>query len=678
MQTLLKPAALLLDRFRFKHKFMIIFALILFPLVGLSGFIVSIYSDKVHVLEHEYQGIQYIQSLRPLIEEMPLHRELVQSYLNGDSGSKSQIESKQKDVDAAIKVLQLLDVEMGESLETNGKLANIASQWEKIKSRYSGMTKEASFEAHREMITDVLDFIVHVANTSEMTLSGEMVTTHLTNALVVRLPLVIEAIGEARGLGVDITSVGSSSREQDTLLTVLTDRIEMNHHYMELSLEWAESHSGNFDSGLRSLIEENSDEIGLFVGLINNNLLHQEHITISSEEVFQAGGNALEKAFKLFDAIAPMLDQHYLSKIDEAVVTETIAIIASAFTLLLAAYIFSALCCSINKNVKNINETALALSKGQLTARTDLKAKDELGEIARELNAMGEQMEGVIFTIASSAEQLASATEEVATVSNQTSQNIEQQRKETNLIVVAMNEMIATVQEVANSAAGAASAAGEGKIQADEGLGVVHAASDSIEQLANEVEGAAGVIHGLRTQSSDIGSILDVIKDIAEQTNLLALNAAIEAARAGEQGRGFAVVADEVRTLASRTQDSTTEIEGMIGKLQVGAQEAVGSMEKGKDTAKSSVEKAQGAAKILDAITESINTINEMNTLIASAAEEQNATAQEMDKNLSSIHQFSEQNAAGAEQITSSSRELSVLATQLKEMVGHFQLGRTA
>ncbi len=348
--------------------------------------------------------------------------------------------------------------------------------------------------------------------------------------------------------------------------------------------------------------------------------------------------------------------------------------ILSGITIVLFTYFSIAYYLTIQNIITQISTTLGEMSKGNMTARLHVDSQDEMGEIGVAFNHMVEKFEALVQQITSATSQLAAASEEMATVARNAHGTIERQRRETEQVATAMNEMTATVQEVASNATSAASAASSADAEAKGGKTIVMQSSTAIQQLAEDVDRASQAIHQLEEDTTNIGTVLDVIKGIAEQTNLLALNAAIEAARAGEQGRGFAVVADEVRTLASRTQKSTQEIQLTIERLQTGARNAVQVMEQGRSQAQSGVQQAKNAATSLEAITQSVTTINEMNAMIASAAEEQTSVAEEINKNIVNISQLSHDTAGAAEQTTAASHELSKLATQLQSLVNQFKL----
>lgn len=347
-------------------------------------------------------------------------------------------------------------------------------------------------------------------------------------------------------------------------------------------------------------------------------------------------------------------------------------IIGSTIVAIILAYLIAR---SILTPVNNLRNTILEIEhNSDLTRRIEVISDDEIGTTASAFNNMLEKFEALIQQVFSSSSQLATAAEEVSAVAHDSARNVENQRVETDQVATAINEMTATVQEVAQNAQSASGAAASADNEAQSGKAIVNQTADAIARLATEVENAAKVIHGVEQDSESIGSVLDVIKGIAEQTNLLALNAAIEAARAGEQGRGFAVVADEVRTLASRTQQSTTEIEAMIAKLQTGSKQAVHVMEQGKEQANKGTEMAREAASSLDAIARAVANINEMNTQIAAAAEEQTTVSEEINKSVVNISQISEQTANGAVQTTAASTDLSRLANDLQNLVGQFKI----
>ncbi len=312
--------------------------------------------------------------------------------------------------------------------------------------------------------------------------------------------------------------------------------------------------------------------------------------------------------------------------------------------------------------------------KGDLTFRLNTSSKDEVSTLATAFNRFIENIQAVMREVDSASGRVADASQEMERVVMTTNEGIEKQFSETEQVATAMNEMSATVNDVAKSASNAANAASAADEKSKLGMDVVNDVITSINTLAKEVEQTAGVIQTLKSDTESIGTVLDVIRDIAEQTNLLALNAAIEAARAGEQGRGFAVVADEVRTLASRTQDSTEEIQSMIESLQARARQAGDVMDKSREYAGVTVEKASDAGNALQIISHEISNIDSLNAQIATAAEEQSTVSEEIDRNVSSISDIGKETANGARQVSESSRELAELADGLKARIGQFKV----
>lgn len=315
-----------------------------------------------------------------------------------------------------------------------------------------------------------------------------------------------------------------------------------------------------------------------------------------------------------------------------------------------------------------------SIADGDLTIDIKVTHKDEIGKLQQAMSTTAIQLRDMINQITQITVSLSDSSTLMSNTTELTNESISRQQSGLEMVATAMNQMTSTVQEVSNHATSAADAASKADDESQTGNLVVKATVESINNLSTDLENATTVINTLKNDTESISAIIDVIRGIAEQTNLLALNAAIEAARAGEQGRGFAVVADEVRTLASRTQESTEEINNMIGRLQNGANSAVEVMEKSFSRAQSTVDQASKAGSSLDSIMAAVTTISEMNLQIAHAAKEQSTVSEEINKNIIEITTTAEETTAGSQHVMQASRELNSLASNLTDLVGIFKV----
>ncbi|WP_407314411.1 methyl-accepting chemotaxis protein [Pseudomonas sp. nanlin1] len=367
-------------------------------------------------------------------------------------------------------------------------------------------------------------------------------------------------------------------------------------------------------------------------------------------------------------------DQHIAMRDLEALEARSVLTGVALLAMLFGAFAAWAITRQITQPLKYTLQMAGCIADGDLSNDHPVGRRDEMGQLQNSMQQMTVSLRGLIGGIGQGVTQLSGAAQQLSTVTGQTSRGVASQREETDQVATAMNQMAATVQEVAHNAERASIAATQADEQAREGERVVGEAIAQIEQLAVEVGHSITAMDGLTKESGRIGSVLDVIKSVSQQTNLLALNAAIEAARAGEAGRGFAVVADEVRGLAQRTQQSTEEIEELIAGLQQGTAQVASILDNSRHLTDNSVQLSRAAGVALQNITETVSSIQSMNQQIAAASEQQSAVAEEINRSVLNVRDVSEQTASASQETAASSQELARLGSELKGMVGQFRV----
>ncbi|CDZ95207.1 chemotaxis sensory transducer [Pseudomonas saudiphocaensis] len=395
----------------------------------------------------------------------------------------------------------------------------------------------------------------------------------------------------------------------------------------------------------------------------------------NSLRALKAIGPGLTEHASAIQRLTEELQSHQIALRDaDSAAARSLQVIGALAALLLGLLAAVVITRQITHPLHHTMRIAERIAQGDLTATEPATRRDELGNLQRGIQSMAATLRELIAGIRDSATQIAAAAEELSVVTEQTSTGAQKQKIETDQVATAMHEMSATVQDVARNAEAAAEAATHADNEARQGDEVVNEVITQIERLASEVNRSTEAMTHLEQESHKIGSVMDVIKAVAEQTNLLALNAAIEAARAGEAGRGFAVVADEVRTLAQRTQQSTEEIEGLVAGLQSGTQRVSASLNSSHHLAGSSVTLTRKAGTALIAINSGVSSIQSMNQQIAAAAEQQSAVAEEISRSVLNVRDVTEQSSTATQEIAKSSTELARLGHQLTGMVSRFRI----
>ncbi len=671
---LLDPAVKILSRLKYAQKFGLIGLTLIIPLVLFMFLYISQTNAQIDFAEKERLGLEYIVTVRKLLEHVPQHRGMSAAILAGDTGFRDKLIAKQAEIEDYIKAVDAADRKLGPSLNTTEKWSAIKTGWTDLKGRLNGITPKQSFDAHTLIIADVIALIAHVGETSTLILDPELNTYYLMDTIVAKLPAMVENMGQARAAGSGMAARKSASTEEKIQLAALVGLIRSAAKAMHDGLHATFRERSDLRTALRPLLHASDDSAKKLADLMNEKIVRAEKIEIAPADYFARATEAIDAGFKLFDAVAPALDTLLQARISGLSRTKFMSIALSAFILVLAVYLLMAFYRSVMTTVEGLRSASQRMAEGDLTARLNGGSRDEMALVVGSFNEVGDAFSGVLRQLRQATDQLASSAAELSASADEMEKGSGGQTTQATRAAAAMEEMSATVVEVAKNASEAARFSGAASEMAEKGGNVVSETVTGMRAIAQTVENAAFVVEALGRSSNQIGEIVAVIDDIADQTNLLALNAAIEAARAGEQGRGFAVVADEVRKLAERTTKATGEIAGMIRAIQGDTQKAVASMKEGTEQVEGGVSLANEAGAALAQIVEGVRKVSEMVSHIATASEQQSSATQEISANVETIARLAQENGASISQSARAAADLLRLSTDLQQVVGRFRV----
>ena len=672
MKFLFSPAIKLSNQLSFKAKFILVSLLCAAPLLFFFAILCQQQWKIVENANYEHNASRFIIPLRNLTEHIAQTRGMTNVYLNGDQSIKGDTIQKQQQVAQDFNSLLNIDKELQATLNTNGIPTSLFERWQKIsKNAFKGKAKQV-FTQYTLLITDILNFMDTIGRQGRMLQDSNSANSYLINSLIHTIPNQVEALGKLRGKGAGVLSANALTLENKLQVASLADT--KNAVKLSKDIEYLFNEAPELSSSLSGDYNKAKQQLNSFLALANIEIIQTESANMNAKEFFAQGSQTISSLLNLFDRMQQALDGRMNSQIAKAKtnIYFYISLIIIVITLLIYAY--TGIYLAIKINLNSMMKSASRICEGDLNTRLALDTKDELQLIAVSINEIVEGLSRSIISVRSSSNEIAVAAEQVANGSTQAAQGMAMQSNELSQTSTAITQMSASINEVAQNTEQGSVAADQANHEAENGAKVVRETIAAINTLAENIDQAAAGTETLKENSNSITSILDVIRGIADQTNLLALNAAIEAARAGEQGRGFAVVADEVRTLAGRTQNATVEIQQVIELIQSGISDVASSMTSSQSHAANAVKQSQQSGNVLTSITEAVNEITNMSTQIATSVEEQSVVAEQVSKSIINISDVANDASQGAKILSETGSILSAMSQEMRLIIERYQI----
>ncbi|MBI6751144.1 methyl-accepting chemotaxis protein [Pseudomonas syringae] len=673
--NILSPGIYLTNRLRFPAKFAVLAIIIVIPLIVLGLRVFNSLNASIDTVAQERVGREYLQLTTPVLRLSMLQRAVSNRLLAGDASAAQDMTSNRAQLETALANLADMDARQGQQLETENRVQRLRESTRSLMDSIKpGLSQDEVFAQWNEQLAQTLNFIYYVSATSGMVLDEDYASLFLIDLSTIRMPREINVAGQIRGITAGlITGQGLSVSMRGSLESLLKIELQFRAE-LEQSIRLLKRRSPELAARISDPITAATAAMDSFRGDLHAYVKGTE-FSVQQGQALSARGNVVVSGlYKAQDEIQTALQDELNTRYDALVLQREVVIAMCVIMGLLLLYAFCSIYRALRLTIDSLLGVTRRLGEGDLSARVAVVSKDEVADIANGLNLMADAFASSISHMDRTSYELTDVASRLGASIGLAKQSMNAQQAETEQVATAINEMTASVADVAQNTEGAALAADEANTASRNGLRIMHQAHSTIQALAEEVEVSAQKVQALALHSQSIGGVIQVISTIADQTNLLALNAAIEAARAGEQGRGFAVVADEVRTLASRTQASTEEIRGIIQQLQSATDAAVQQMQAGQQKAHACISAASDASGSLSSISQGVERIVEMNTQIASAAVQQHAVSEDINRNVMEIRNSSGTLMLGIDNNAVTADELARVASDMRNVVARFKL----
>ncbi|MFG3453532.1 methyl-accepting chemotaxis protein [Stutzerimonas stutzeri] len=676
MNGLLYPAIALMNRLSFGMKFSLISVLFFVPMLLTNFYLVRDSYQEFVGTRTELQSLELLGTALQLRREMEQWKDLVEiEGIIGQTGEVQALVTRLSNAEAALSAHMQRLVPVSSDPE---QVAEFSARRDELDTALRAAQAEQSLQTKTAMARALLGqaqvMIKLIASQSGLSQDSQRDVRMLAELLTSVTPAITAALGEGRAVGSYTFGQGYLNSDASNKLDDLLLELEKQQAQYGAQLQDVLGGSAAALRELEAYTQASRESLQASSDIVQDQVIMAEALDRPWDEFYDLISAEMAKTYALNDAILAFLDDELELRLEEKRLLMTLLLAALAVVFLLVVYLYSAFYMSTRATLRSLGATMDRVAAGDMTARFKVQSRDELGELGQVFNDTVAKIRELIERVGQTVGEVERQASRVQTVSADSNQTVSEQRGQIEQVATAMNEMSATAQGVATSAEAAVGSAESVNQETVNGRGLVAAQVGGIERLAAEIEQSVIVINQLASDSKAISQVLDVIKGVAEQTNLLALNAAIEAARAGEQGRGFAVVADEVRNLAKRTQQSTEEIEQMIGRLQGGVGAAVKAMHSSHAMAEDTVGRSAQVQQALENILAAVGVIVDQNQQIAAAAEEQTAVAHDIDRNIVAINEAGQRTAEGAGHTEQASRELTELVGRLQQLIGAFRV----